>query len=189
MSKSLIRSTLFASLVVMAVSGCAQSEKQLVNAPQSTLKTVTAAESSPTPKPTPSPEVKQSKVKVYYSDADQMKLIEKEVNVSYKQDADKYEAAFNALKKSEDPAQFSLFTEIVFKTVTFDAAKGELKLDLTFGPGAQFGAPGEDLFLQAIKKTGFQFAEVKEIYVLKNGKQEESLMGHLDMPYPIKRNK
>jgi hypothetical protein len=49
------------------------------------------------------------------------------------------------------------------------------------------GAPGEDFFLQALKKTAFQFPEVKTLSVLKDGQKVESLMGHMDLPYPIKR--
>ncbi len=116
-----------------------------------------------------------------------MKLIEKEVTISYKQDADVYEGALNALKKSDDPKAISLFDDLTFTSTSFDKAKGELKIDLKFGPKTQLGAPGEELFLQALKKTVFQFPGVKSLYVLKNGKQVDSLMGHIELPYPIKR--
>ncbi|MNY21086.1 hypothetical protein D3C86_1546050 [compost metagenome] len=102
-------------------------------------------------------------------------------------DSDTYEAALKALQKSDDPKAIPMFDDLKFTSVKFDAAKGEMKIDLTFGPKTQMGAPGEELFVQALKKTIFQFPEVKTLYVLKDGKQVDSLMGHLELPYPIKR--
>lgn len=178
------------SAITLSVTACGQ-KGQLVGGatPQATsVPTPTTVVQSPAPTPTATPEpLKQKKVKAFYSDQDEMKLIEKEVTISYKQDADVYEAALNALKKSDDPKAIPLFDDLTFTSTSFDKAKGELKIDLKFGPKTQLGAPGEELFLQALKKTVFQFPEVKNLYVLKNGKQVDSLMGHLELPYPIKR--
>ncbi|KRF10732.1 GerMN domain-containing protein [Paenibacillus sp. Soil787] len=178
------------SAITLSVTACGQ-KGQLVGGatPQATIvPTPTKMVQSPAPTPTATPEpLKQKKVKAFYSDQDEMKLIEKEVTVSYKQDADVYEATLNALKKSDDPKAIPLFDDLTFTSTSFDKAKGELKIDLKFGPKTQLGAPGEELFLQALKKTVFQFPEVKSLYVLKNGKQVDSLMGHLELPYPIKR--
>ncbi|KRE32352.1 GerMN domain-containing protein [Paenibacillus sp. Soil724D2] len=187
----LIHGVLLVSAITLSVTACGQ-KGQLVGGatPQATTEvpTPTTVVQSPAPTPTATPEpLKQKKVKAFYSDQDEMKLIEKEVTISYKQDADVYEAALNALKKSDDPKAIPLFDDLTFTSTSFDKAKGELKLDLKFGPKTQLGAPGEELFLQALKKTVFQFPEVKALYVLKNGKQVDSLMGHLELPYPIKR--
>ncbi|NRF89782.1 GerMN domain-containing protein [Paenibacillus frigoriresistens] len=176
------------SAITLSVTACGQ-KGQLVGGatPQATIvPTPATVVQSPVPTPTPEP-LKQKKVKAFYSDQDEMKLIEKEVTISYKQDADVYEAAMNALKKSDDPKAIPLFDDLTFTSTSFDKAKGELKIDLKFGPKTQLGAPGEELFLQALKKTVFQFPEVKSLYVLKNGKQVDSLMGHIELPYPIKR--
>lgn len=185
----LFHGVLLVSAITLSVTACGQ-KGQLVGGAQSTpeVPTPTTVVQSPAPTPTATPEpLKQKKVKAFFSDQDEMKLIEKEVTISYKQDADVYEAALNALKKSDDPKAIPLFDDLTFTSISFDKAKGELKLDLKFGPKTQLGAPGEELFLQALKKTVFQFPEVKSLYVLKNGKQVDSLMGHLELPYPIKR--
>ncbi|MDQ0898402.1 lipoprotein [Paenibacillus sp. V4I7] len=185
----LFHGVLLVSAITLSVTACGQ-KGQLVGGAtyQATTEvpTPTTVVQSPAPTPTPEP-LKQKKVKVFYSDQDEMKLIEKEVTISYKQDADVYEAVLNALKKSDDPKAIPLFDDLTFTSTSFDKVKGELKIDLKFGPKTQLGAPGEELFLQALKKTVFQFPEVKSLYVLKNGKQVDSLMGHLELPYPIKR--
>jgi hypothetical protein len=191
MSKTsrLIQGALLVSAITLTVTACGQ-KGQLVGGatPQPTTPTETPVVQSPRPSATPTAEpVKKQNVKAYYSDQDEMKLIEKEVTINYKQDSDVYEAALNALKTSDDVKAVSLFDDMKFTNIVFDKTKGELKIDLKFGPKTQLGAPGEDLFLQALKKTVFQFPEVKSLFVLKDGKQVESLMGHLELPYPIKR--
>lgn len=187
-----IQGALLVSAITLSITACGQ-KNQLVsgNAPQTTADSIsTPAVQSPVPTvaatPTPQP-VLQKKVKAYYSDQDEMKLVEKEVTISYKKDADVYGAALNALKKSDDSKAIPLFDDLKFTSAAFDKDKGELKVDLAFGPKTQLGAPGEELFLQALKKTVFQFPEVKTLYILKDGKQVDSLMGHLELPYPIKR--
>lgn len=187
MKKHLYQGILISSVIAITVSGCAQ--KPTVNGgiqPAPVVSTPVAT-ATPSPTPAPTPEVKKSTVKVYYTDSNQTKLVEKEATVSYKPNETPYAATLEALKKSTDSSLSSLFSDITFKSVAFDKAAGDLKLDLVFGPNAQFGAPGEDFFLKALKNTVFQFPEVKSLSVLKNGQNVESLMGHMDLPYPIKR--
>lgn len=186
----LVKGALLVSAITLTVTACGQ-KSQLTGAastaPQATSTPIaTTSTQTITPKPTSVP-LKQLQVKAYYSDQDEMKLVEKVVTISVEKDSDAYEAALKALQKSEDPKAIPLFDDLKFTSVKFDAAKGEMKLDLAFGPKTQLGAPGEELFVQALKKTIFQFPEVKTLYVLKDGKQVDSLMGHLELPYPMKR--
>ncbi len=179
----LAQGMLLASVAALAVTGCGAKPME-----SGVVATATPAVQEPKQQAASAPADLQSKIKVYFSDDDESKMIEKEVTISYRKDADKYAAALEALKNSDDAKAVSLFSDVTFRNVEFEAAKGELRMDLVFGPHAQLGSPGEDLFLQALKKTVFQFAEVKALYVLKDGKQAESLMGHMDLPYPIMRS-
>lgn len=190
----LVQGALLVSAITLTLTACGQKAQFSGSAttsatPLASVEPIaTAAAPTTTPKPTAEP-LKKVQVKAFYSDQDEMKLVEKEVTVNVLKDSDVYEAALKALQKSEDPKAISLFDDMKFTSVKFDAANGEMKLDMAFGPKTQLGAPGEDLFLQALKKTVFQFPEVKSLYVLKDGKQVDSLMGHLELPYPIKRPK
>ncbi|MEW9698913.1 GerMN domain-containing protein [Paenibacillus sp. SI8] len=186
----LIQGALLVSAITLTVAGCGQKVALIGGAtPQPTMNTEAPVVQSPQPAATPTADaMKHQKVKAYYSDQDEMKLVEKEVEISYKLDGTPYEAALNVLTKSDDAKALTLFDDMKFTSVAFDKAKGELKIDLKFGPKTQMGAPGEELFLQALKKTVFQFPEVKSLFVLKDGKQVESLMGHLELPFPIKRS-
>jgi hypothetical protein len=190
----LVQGALLVSAITLTLTACGQKAQFSGNVtssatPQASMEPIaTAPVPTASPKPTTEP-LKKVQVKAYYSDQDEMKLVEKEVSVSLLKDSDVYEATLKSLQKSDDPKAIPLFDDMKFTSVKFDAANGEMKLDLAFGPKTQLGAPGEDLFLQALKKTMFQFPEVKSLYVLKDGKQVDSLMGHLELPYPIKRPK
>ncbi|OPH47104.1 hypothetical protein BC351_11365 [Paenibacillus ferrarius] len=189
-TRRLFHGVLLVSAITLSLTACGQKPQMIGGAtpPTTDAPLATPVAPSPTPIPSPTPDpLKQKTVKAFYSDQDEMKLVEKEVTISYKLDSDVYEAALKALKKSDDPKAVSLFDDLTFTSIAFDKAKGELKIDLKFGPKTQLGAPGEELFLQALKKTVFQFPEVKTLYVLKDGKQVDSLMGHIELPYPIKR--
>lgn len=189
-TRRLVQGALLVSAITLSVTACGQKMQLSGGATTAPQTTPAPIATTPTPTATPKPSVaplKQLQVKAYYSDQDEMKLVEKVVTVSVEKDSEAYEAALKALQKSEDPKAVPLFDDLKFNSVKWDAVKGEMKLDMTFGPKTQLGAPGEELFLQALKKTIFQFPEVKTLYVLKDGKQVDSLMGHVELPYPIKR--
>ncbi|MBP1994797.1 GerMN domain-containing protein [Paenibacillus eucommiae] len=193
MRKRLFQGMLLTGVIVLAAAGCAKNEKPLTPAqPQETaVSTPITPEQTPVPTqeptPEPTPEMKRKAVKLYYTDSEITKLIEKDAEITYAKDEDVYAAALEALKESDDTSLVSLFKDITFKVSGDVKEKGELKVDLIFGPDAQLGSMGESYFLQAIHKTVFQFPEVKSLYITKDGQQVESLMGHVDFPYPIKR--
>lgn len=129
---------------------------------------------------------KQATVKTYYGNAQGDQLVETTSQISYKNDSDKYLAALNALKTSPDPKLVALAQGFTFRSAVLK--NGQLTVDLTIDQDGQWGAPAEELTLQALKKTMFQFNEVDRIDILVDGKQAESLMGHLDLPHPITRS-
>jgi hypothetical protein len=128
---------------------------------------------------------KQLKLKIYYGNENGDKLVEQETNISYKQDDEKYLATLEALSTSADPAKLPLLKGFTFKKVT--AQNGLLTMDISMAPESRLGAGGEELLLKALKQTLFQFTEIKSIEVLVDGKAVDSLMGHMELPHPIKR--
>ncbi|GJM74873.1 hypothetical protein HMSSN036_70890 [Paenibacillus macerans] len=73
-------------------------------------------------------------------------------------------------------------------SAAFSEANGELALDIELPDEARLGAGGEALAIDALKKTMFQFDEVKQIEVTVGGEKVESLMGHADLEHPITRS-
>ncbi|MGG3282340.1 GerMN domain-containing protein [Paenibacillus solani] len=131
------------------------------------------------------PETKTESIKSYYTDPDVMELVEGTANISYKEDQDKYEAAYQTLQKSDNQGMIPLWEKIEMKSLKFE--NGTITIDVHVPDEANLGAGGEAFAIDAIKKTFFQFDEVKSIQLLVDGQQAESLMGHVDLEYPMTR--
>ncbi|WP_127594099.1 GerMN domain-containing protein [Paenibacillus lautus] len=131
------------------------------------------------------PEAKTESIKAYYTDPDLMELVEGTAEISYKEDQEKYEAAYQALQKSNNAEMIPLWDKIGLNSLEFD--NGALTLDVTVPDEANLGAGGESFAVDAIKKTFFQFDEVKSLQILVDGQQTESLMGHVDLENPMTR--
>jgi flagellar basal body-associated protein FliL len=124
-------------------------------------------------------------IQTYFGNENGTALVAKQTTITYASDNDKYVAALNAMKQSGDSKAVSLFDGFTFKSAVLE--QGKLKLDLKLDEQGKLGSSAEELTLQALQKTLFQFPEVKEIYVTVDGSKVDSLMGHMDLPYPIKR--
>lgn len=168
---------LLGATLALAVTGCANANNNQNPVPNDRTGAGTNTET---------PSAKQLKVKTYYADDNLDKLIEREASVTIKNDEDKYEAALNASKTPPESALSALSKGITYRSVKYD--NGKVTLDITIADTGRLGAPGEDLLVQSIRKSLFQFSEVQSIEVLVDGKQTESLMGHVDLPHPMKRN-
>lgn len=131
------------------------------------------------------PESKTESIKAYYTDPDLMELVEGSAEISYKEDQEKYEAAYQALRKSDKADMVPLWEKIELNSLKFE--NGALTLDVTVPDEANLGAGGESFAVEAIKKTFFQFDEVKSLQILVDGQQTESLMGHVDLENPMTR--
>ncbi|CAM2793355.1 GerMN domain-containing protein [Paenibacillus sediminis] len=125
-------------------------------------------------------------IKVYYNDDQATKLVEAQKEISFESDIQKYEAALKALQTSDDPKLFPLWPKVIFKSVKIH--NGDLTIDLTLPDAARLGSEEEQFALDSLKKTLFQFEEVKTIDILVDGKQVDSLMGHVDLDHPMKRD-
>ncbi|MEF2964276.1 GerMN domain-containing protein [Paenibacillus sp. M1] len=130
------------------------------------------------------PEATTQTIGVYFTDDNLMELQRVEREITYTEDLLKYKEAFKALQTA-DPGQLSLWEKIELNSVQF--AEGEVALDVTLPAGAQLGAGGESLAIDALKQTFFQFDEVKALELTVDGEKPESLMGHVDLEHPFKK--
>lgn len=145
-----------------------------------------AATSQPTAKPQASvPAQKEAVVKVYFGDQDASKLVEKSTTIRYAAEEEKYAAAYAELKKAPGADAVSLFSHTEFRSARLK--NGTLTVDLSLAAENRMGSSGEILYLDALKKTAFQFKEVEALELLVDGKKADSLMGHMELPAIIKR--
>lgn len=160
--------------LAIALTGCAQA-KTGPNAVQGT----------DGGKQTEAPAANKLTIKSYYADDKLDRLIERESTVTFGSEAEKYKAALNALKTPPESSLSSLSKGITFRSA--DLKNGNIVVDISISNEGRLGSSGEQLLLESFTKTLFQFAEVKSIELLVDGKKTESLMGHVSLPYPIMR--
>ena len=75
---------------------------------------------------------------------------------------------------------------MTFKTAEFK--DGLVTVDINLPNEARLGSGGESLAIDALKATLFQFQEVNEIELLVDGAKVDTLMGHVELEYPMKRS-
>ena len=155
---------------------------------------------SPEPeKPAPKHEDKQSvrdnpskesmHVKVYYPDDSGMKLVEVEREIVIDDSTNKYIAAVETLL--EDPGEENL-TKIfpnnaAIRSVTVADGLAVVDLDGGFLKNFVGGSTGEEFLIGSVVDTLTNFPEVKRVKFLVDGKEIETLSGHMDLSTPLER--
>lgn len=166
--------------VVMALGGCGAGKTPQGQAAVSP----DAGQRAETPAPS-APAAAGQTIAVYYGDASGSKLVEKSALIQSGNENAKYLETLKVLKKAPTADVVSLCPNTDFRSA--ELKNGTLTVDLSIPDSDKLGAGGEQMLLDAIQKTLFQFDEVLAIELLVEGKQAESLMGHLELPHPIKR--
>jgi len=144
---------------------------------------LTACQKDSTPKQTESKQ--QQMVTVYVTDEQLLALKSYSKQIQFVNQTDKYKATLQLLKQSVKADDVALWENIEFSSVKFEGQK--LTIDIHIPPQGRLGASSEQLALDALTKTIFQFKEVNEIDVLVDGKAVESMMGHTILKHPITR--
>ena len=129
---------------------------------------------------------KEMKIKVYYPDESGFKLVavNREIEVG-----DKYEAAVKAVMTP--PIEKNL-TKVVNNNKSLISVKvnnGEavVNLNSNIKVGFSGGSTGEEFLIGSIVNTLTEFSEIKTVKFLIDGKNVETLSGHMDLSEPIKR--
>ncbi|BFH69229.1 MAG: GerMN domain-containing protein [Paenibacillus dendritiformis] len=131
------------------------------------------------------PEKQELSITAYVSDSDLMELKSYSAKIQFADDEEKYREALKALQTSDNPEDNPLWKKIEFKSVKL--SDGTLTVDIHIPEDARLGAGGESFAIEALTKTLFQFDEIKAIDLLVDGQAEESMMGHVTLEHPIRR--
>ena len=128
-------------------------------------------------------------VKVYYPDDAGINLVPVKRTVEIKSDDEKYFAAVNLLITY--PAEKDL-TTIFPKNAKINSVKFEngtvfVDFDKNITKSFAGGSTSEELLVNSVVKTLTEFKEVKQVRFLVEGKEIETLSGHMDLSDPIKR--
>lgn len=127
-------------------------------------------------------------IKVYYPDENAMGLVavEKTINV---EEGEKYQAAVEALMAGTDTQGlievFPKTARVLGVTVSGNIAT------VNFGKSLQTdftgGSTGEEMLIGSVVNTLTEFPEIKKVKILIDGKEVETLSGHLDLTQPLTR--
>lgn len=173
------RGLLAVIILSAAIIGCGVQDKPTNNPGNTIVEPVSTAS------PSSQPKAEEREVIIYLTDAELVETIEKPVKLSYESDADLVLSTLAELQKDADENVLALWKPIEIKSV--ELTDGQVTLDIHLPDEARLGAPGELLVIETLKKTLFQFDFVKAIELLNDGEEVETLMGHVELEHPMKR--
>ncbi|WP_028610593.1 GerMN domain-containing protein [Paenibacillus harenae] len=171
MTGSKTRGLLAFIVLASALAGCGVQESPAEN-PGNAIEEPTAA-------------IQEREAVIYYTDAELLETVEQSVKLSYSTDEELVKAAVEALRQEAGGNAQALWKPIEITSVGL--TDGQVNLDIHIPDEARLGAPGEMLVIETLQKTLFQFEFVQSIDLLVDGDAVESLMGHVDLEHPIKK--
>ena len=130
----------------------------------------------------------QMQMKVYFANEDGTKLVAK---TQPKQAGDKYTAAINALIAGTDAKDAISMIPKGTKLRSVQVKNGVAYVDFSGELVKKFGggSAGEIMLVGSIVNTLTEFPEVKAVQILVEGKNVETIAGHMDTSEPLKRFK
>jgi len=130
------------------------------------------------------------KVKAYFPDDAGINLVAVNRTVEVASTADKYLAAIQLLinvpKEKDLTAIFPKNAKL--HGVTFKDGTAFVDFDSNITKSFAGGSTGEELLVASVVKTLTEFPEVKQVRFLVDGKEIETLSGHMDLSAPIKKS-
>ena len=134
---------------------------------------------------------KSMNVKVYYPDDSGMRLVEVEREVVVDDTTDKYTAAVESLLEEPDEDNLTKIfpNNAAIRSVTVENGLAIVDLDGKFLKNFVGGSTGEELLVGSVVDTLTNFPEVTRVQFLVDGKEIETLSGHMDLSTPLERMK
>ena len=128
-------------------------------------------------------------IKVYYPDDSGMRLVEVEREILVDDSIDKYVAAVETLMEEPDEENLTKIfpTNARIRSVTVKDGLATVDFDGSILKGFVGGSTGEEFLIGSIVDTLTNFPEVKRVKFLVDGKEIETLSGHMDLSTPLER--
>lgn len=133
------------------------------------------------------PQAKLVNIKVYYPDENATGLVA--VEKSVKDSDNKYQAAVEALMAGTDKKGlanvFPKKAKLLQVTVSGKVAKVDFSKELQ--KNFVGGSTGEEMLVGSVVNTLTEFPEIQKVQILVDGKEIETLSGHMDLSQPLPR--
>ena len=128
-------------------------------------------------------------VNVYYPNEQGTKLLPSSRKIETGSSKDKYTAALESLMKGPtEKGQTAIFPKKA-KLLSVTLKNGTAVVNFSKELQTNFvgGSTGEEMLVGSIVNTLTEFSEVKNVHILVEGKNIETLSGHMDLSLPISR--
>ncbi len=127
-------------------------------------------------------------VDLYYPDAEGMKLVAVHKKLEVGQ-SDPYTVAVQELmKKPADKKLTGIFPKAAkLRSVTLKGDTAVVDFDSSIKKGFSGGSTGEEFLVGSVVNTLTNFPEIKKVQILLDGREVESLAGHMDLTRPLER--
>ncbi|GAB7386751.1 GerMN domain-containing protein [Bacillaceae bacterium] len=129
----------------------------------------------------------KQQVTVYYTDPELTKLVSEQREIEYATEREKYEQSIRLLTNPKEQGHIALWPELKYHSLVVE--NGKATIDMDGSVQYNLGSGGEALAIEALTSTLFQFPEIDRVQILVDGEVRESLMGHVDISEPFKREK
>ena len=127
-------------------------------------------------------------ISVYYPDVNATGLVAVTKTVKA-QEADKYQAAVEALLAGTDDKKLTAVfpKKAKLRKVSVSGGVAKVDFDKNLISGFVGGSTGEEMLVGSLVNTLTEFPEIKKVQILVEGKEIDSLSGHLDLSRPVER--
>ena len=127
-------------------------------------------------------------ISVYYPDVNATGLVAVTKTVKA-QEADKYQAAVEALLAGTDDKKLTAVfpKKAKLRKVSVSGGVAKVDFDKNLISGFVGGSTGEEMLVGSLVNTLTELPEIKKLQILVEGKEIDSLSGHLDLSKPVER--
>ncbi|MGM9581438.1 MAG: GerMN domain-containing protein [Anaerovibrio sp.] len=127
-------------------------------------------------------------ISVYYPDVNATGLVAVTKTVKA-QEADRYKAAVEALMAGTDDKKLTTVfpKKAKLRKVSVSGGVARVDFDKNLTAGFVGGSTGEEMLVGSLVNTLTEFPEIKKVQILVEGKEIDSLSGHLDLSRPVER--
>lgn len=175
------------SIFLLLSIGCDSAQK--AQTPASSSSTQQADDKKAVQQPEKKTVAQEESIPVYFPNADGTKLIA--VSKKIKTGNDKYKAAMQALLEGTTDKKLTVVMPKNTKLQSVKVDKNIAYVDFSkeFIKNFTGGSTGEIMLVGSIVDTLTEYPEIKAVQILVDGKEIDSLSGHMDLSTPIQRMK
>ncbi len=175
------------SIFLLLSIGCDSAQK--AQTPASSSSTQQADDKKAVQQPEKKTVAQEESIQVYFPNADGTKLIA--VNKKIKTGNDKYKAVMQALLEGTTDKKLTVVMpkNTKLQSVKIDKNIAYVDFSKEFTKNFTGGSTGEIMLVGSIVDTLTEYPEIKAVQILVDGKELDSLSGHMDLSTPIQRMK